>query len=139
MELAYPACFTKDPDSDAYSVVVPDLPGCISWADSLADTILMGTEAAAGWMITNLEKGRPIPPPSQLDTIKPSDDKGSFVSLLAIDLDTYTAKYGKKSVKKSLDVEIPIWLDTFANSEHISLPHLMIEALTEKHRQRFIQ
>ena len=139
MKFAYPACFTKDPKSNAYSVIVPDLPGCISWADSLAETILMGAEAAAGWIITNLEKGRPIPQPSSLEAIKHDDYKDNFVSLLAIDLDTYTAKYGKNSVKKSLNIEIPVWLDTFANSENISLSHLIIEALTEKHRQMFIQ
>ncbi|MCL1908123.1 MAG: type II toxin-antitoxin system HicB family antitoxin [Holophagaceae bacterium] len=139
MKLAYPACFTKDPESDAYSVVVPDLPGCISWADNLAETILMGTEAASGWIITNLEKGRTIPLPSPLDTIKPDENNGSFVSILALDLDTYVAKYGKKPVKKSLDFEIPAWLDTFIDSEHINLSRLMLEALTEKHRQTYIQ
>jgi predicted RNase H-like HicB family nuclease len=66
MKLSYPACFTKDEDSDTHFVVVPDLPGCMSWGDSLTEAIAMGIDAASGWILTYLEEGRSVPPPIAL-------------------------------------------------------------------------
>ena len=40
-------CYEKE----GCTVVVPDLPGCVSEGDSLADAILMGTDAACGWLL----------------------------------------------------------------------------------------
>lgn len=46
-KLLYPACFYPCEDKPgAYTVVVPDLPGCISEGDSLEDAIAMATDAA---------------------------------------------------------------------------------------------
>ena len=41
MKLLYPAIFFREEKEDC-TVVVPDLPGCVSEGDSLADPILMG-------------------------------------------------------------------------------------------------
>ena len=58
MKLTYPACFypceTKD---EGYTVEIPDLPGCVSEGDSLADAINMATDAASGWILDELEDG----------------------------------------------------------------------------------
>jgi predicted RNase H-like HicB family nuclease len=45
-------------------VEVPDLPGCVSEGDSLAEAIIMGTDAASGWVLTELEDGKPAPAPA---------------------------------------------------------------------------
>ena len=42
------------------TVEVPDLPGCVSEGDSLADAILMATDAACGWVLDELEDGKPL-------------------------------------------------------------------------------
>ncbi len=52
------ACTEKE---GAYTVEVPDLPGCISQGDALADAILMITDAASGWVLDELEDGKAIP------------------------------------------------------------------------------
>ena len=131
-QLVYPACFYEDEGSDTYAVEVPDLPGCVTGGDSLADAILMAADAASGWVLTELEEGRPIPPASKITEIEA--DQGGFVSLLVLDMAAYAEKYGKKSVRKNLT--LPAWLNTFAESENICFSQLLKEVLTERYLQK---
>ena len=87
MKLTYPACFCKDDETGAYAVEVPDLPGCATGGDTLADAILMGIDAASGWVLTELEDGKPIPPSSPIDSIRP--ESNGFASILVLDMDAY--------------------------------------------------
>ena len=127
MKLTYPACFYQDDTSSGYAVVVPDLPGCVSGGDTLADAILMATDAASGWVLDELEDGNPIPHASLLEDIHP--EPGGFVSMLVLDMDAYAEKYGNKAVRKNLT--IPAWLNTFAESNHVNFSQLLQESLTE--------
>ena len=95
MKLVYPACFYKDEESYAYAVEVPDLPGCATGGDTLADAILMAVDAASGWVLTELEEGRLAPVASELAAIQ--TEKDGFVSLLVLDMDAYAEKYGDKA------------------------------------------
>ena len=133
MKLTYPACFYKDEESNAYAVVVPDLPGCATGGDTLADAILMGVDAASGWVLTELEAGRPIPPASEAGAIEP--EQGGFVSMLALDMDAYAEKYGDKAVRKNLT--IPAWLNTFAEDNGINFSQVLQEALTARYEKLF--
>ena len=82
MKLIYPAIFTPFDDSEGFTVVVPDLPGCVTEGDNLAHAIEMGIDAARGWVLGELEDGNPIPVPS--DSLEHDED--SFVSLLEFDI-----------------------------------------------------
>jgi predicted RNase H-like HicB family nuclease len=137
MRLAYPACFYKEDEGEGYAVVVPDLPGCVSGGDSLAEAILMGIDAASGWIITELEDGLPAPPASPIGSIKLDEEIGSigFVSVLALDLDEYAKKYGKNNVTKNLELEMPAYLNTFAESQRINYSQVLQESLAEKYWQ----
>jgi hypothetical protein len=97
----------------------------VSEGDTLADAILMGVDAASGWVLDELEDGRPVPPASPMDAVTP--DPGGLVSLLALDMDAYAAKYGKKAVRKNLT--IPAWLNTFAESRRISFSQALQDSL----------
>ena len=132
MKLTYPACFYKDSDSDAYAVVVPDLPGCVSGGHSLSEAILMGADAASGWVLDELESGRHAPPASAIDDIKP--EKGGFVSLLMLDMDAYAAQHGDAPVNKNLS--IPAYLATFAESRHIDISEIAQEALSRLYQDQ---
>ena len=95
MKLSYPAVFYPEDEGEAYTVVVPDLPGCMSCGDNLAEAILMGIDAASGWIRTSLEDGEDIPPPSPLESIKPDEEIGvGFVNWIALDIEAYAKKYG---------------------------------------------
>lgn len=49
-----------DPNG-GYVIVYPDLPGCLSIADSLDEVILMAVDARVGWLTTAYELGVEIP------------------------------------------------------------------------------
>ena len=58
MKLVYPACFYPCIEIEGgYTVEIPDLPGCVSEGNTLADAILMATDAASGWVLDELEDG----------------------------------------------------------------------------------
>ena len=98
MKLSYPAIFYKcDPDEgEGYTVDVPDLLGCVTEGDTLEEAIFMGIDAASGWIVGELREGRPIPPPSHLETIIP--DEGGFVVMLPLDMEAYTEKHDRQLV-----------------------------------------
>jgi len=129
MQLTYPAIFYEG--EEGYAVEVPDLPGCTSGGASLAEAILMGTDAASGWVLTELEDGKPAPAASPIKKIRP--ESGGFVSMLVLDMDAYAEKYGNKAVRKNLT--IPAWLNTFAEAKHINFSQVLQDSLTALYQQ----
>lgn len=64
MKLVYPACFYPcEEKPGAYTVIVPDLPGCVSEGDTLAEAVIMGTDAASGWVLDELKTAAPLRQP----------------------------------------------------------------------------
>ena len=124
MILNYPAIFYKG--DGYYSVVVPDLPGCFSGGESLEEAIMMGTDAASGWVLVELENGNPVPKASPISLIRP--ELGGFVSMIVLDIETYAEKYGHKVHKKNLT--IPAWLNTFAEAKNINFSKVLQDSLT---------
>lgn len=94
MKLTYPAVFSPCDSGVGYVVTVPDLPGCVTQGDSLSDAILMGQDAASGWILIALEEGEKLPKASTQDSL--SLKPGEFASYLVLDMDSYAKKYGKK-------------------------------------------
>lgn len=131
MKLVYPACFYQDAETGNYTVEVPDLPGCVTGAATLPDAILMAEDAASGWVLDELEDGKPAPAASPIYSIKP--DEGGFVSLLTLDMAAYAEKYGEKAVRKNLT--IPAWLNTFAEKQRINFSQVLTDALTTMYQQ----
>ena len=110
MKLVYPALFSPWDEGSGYTVEFPDLPGCVTEGDTLADAIEMAVDAASGWVLGELEDGNSVPPASAPSSIHASS--GEFVSAVVLDMDSYAEKYGSKAVRKNLT--IPAWLNTFA-------------------------
>ncbi len=132
MKLTYPACFYPcEQKKGGYTVEVPDLPGCVSEGDTLADAILMATDAASGWVLDELEEGNMAPVASSLENI--ILDEGGFVNMLVLDMDAYAEKYGDKAVRKNLT--IPAWLNTFAEKNHINFSQVLQDSLTAIYQQ----
>lgn len=126
MKLVYPACFYPCEDKDGYTVIVPDLPGCVTEGPTLADAILMAEDAAAGWVLDELEDGNQIPPASRFEEVV--SEAGGFVNLLVLDMEAYAEKFGDKAVRKNLT--IPAWLNTFAESRNINFSKVLTDSLT---------
>ena len=63
LDLQYPFVVHTDPDG-GYVIVYPDLPGCLSQAETLDEIPDMAEDARTGWIETEYEEGRNIPEPS---------------------------------------------------------------------------
>lgn len=128
MKLVYPAVFTPYEDgSGGYVVEFPDLPGCVTGGDDMAEAVFMAEDAASGWVLTELEDGQKAPEATALNEVVPG--AGQFVSLIALDMDVYAAKHGSNAVKKTLT--IPAWLNTFVEQNGISCSKVLQEALSK--------
>jgi predicted RNase H-like HicB family nuclease len=126
MKLVYPACFYPC-EEGGYTVIFPDLPGCITEGDSLAEAVDMAVEAASGWLLDEVENNKTLPTSSNIKNIVANEYDNGFVTLISIDLDEYTKKFGNKAVKKTLT--IPAWLNTIAEKENINFSQILQEGL----------
>lgn len=91
MEFAYPAILIPCREKEGYTVVVPDLPGCVTEGSDLVNAIEMAVDAASGWVLDELEEGRPAPACSDINDIKPIED-GAFVTMIICDMAEYSKK-----------------------------------------------
>ena len=48
--MRYPIAIEPGDETSAFSVIVPDLPGCFSAGDTLDEAVTNAEEAAAGWV-----------------------------------------------------------------------------------------
>src|SRR5688500_8693187 len=72
LELDYGLVVTPDPDG-GYVVVFPDLPGCMTQVEELAEVGAMADEIRTLWIETEYERGREIPLPAY-----PEEYSGKF-------------------------------------------------------------
>ena len=133
-KLLYPACFYPCEEQEGYTVVVPDLPGCVTQGKSLIDAIGMAVDAASGWVLDEMEDGKPIPPASKIEDVCADDRPGGFVNLIVLDIDAYAEKYGEKAVRKNLT--IPAWLNTYAESNNVNFSRVLQDALVAMYQRQ---
>lgn len=126
MKLIYPAIFTPCLESDGFTVVVPDLAGCVTEGSSLENAIEMGVDAACGWILGELEDGNNIPAPSNYKDIT-LEDENSFINLLLLDINSYSERYGSKTIRKN--ITLPAWLNTFGENNNINFSGVLQDAL----------
>lgn len=133
MKLIYPAIFTPfGSESAGYTVEVPDLAGCVSEGDSLAEAIELGVDAASGWVLDELEQGNPVPAASDIAAL--DVPKGSFASLLVLDMASYAEKYGTKTVRKN--ITIPAWLNAYGEANNINFSKVLQDSLLKQAQSR---
>ena len=125
MKLYYPAVFF--PYGDGYTVEFPDLLGCVTQGDSFEEAFEMAVDAASGWILTSIEDGEDVPPPSPLSKLNITEGHVNYVSL---DINEYAKRYSTKSVKKTLT--IPEWLNTLAEKENINFSQELQFALKNR-------
>ncbi len=61
MKPSYPAIFYPWDEGEGFTVEVPDLPGCVTEGQTMADAIFMAEDAASGGLLTDLENGKAAP------------------------------------------------------------------------------
>lgn len=129
MKLVYPAYFSPLEESNGYCVTFPDLPGCVTEGNSLADAIVMAIDVASGWILDELEDGKAIPKASKIKDIEIENDN-DFINMVVLDMDTYAEKYGNNAIRKNCT--IPAWLNTIAEKNNINFSAVLQSALIKK-------
>ncbi len=81
----YPAVFHPNEDDSSITVIVPDLPGCITEGKDLADALFMAEDAVSMWLWYAEDSHTPIPAATQ----PPRTETPEFVNLVRVDLDEY--------------------------------------------------
>ena len=129
MKLIYPACFYPC-EEGGYTVVFPDLPGCVTEGDTLAEAMEMAVDASSGWLLTSVEENNQLPKASNIKNVIPDEYENGFVSLIGVDLDEYSQKHGNKAIKKTLT--IPAWLNTIAEDNNVNFSQVLQSALKDQ-------
>jgi predicted RNase H-like HicB family nuclease len=124
MKYVYPAVFT--PSEGGYDVYMPDLFGCRTCGDSIAEAIEMAEDALATWLWVSEDHNDIIPEPSDFVEV----EHPKFVTLIKADTEVFRRTMDSKSVKKTLT--IPAWLNYRAEEAHINFSGVLQEALKER-------
>jgi len=85
--MKYPIAIEPGGHKLAWGVIVPDLPGCFSAADSGIDEAIENTKEAIGlWIEAALDAGEDIPKPSPITNLhKKKEFKGCIWAIAEID------------------------------------------------------
>ena len=124
---AYPAIFTPEKNG-GYSVLFPDLEGCFTCGDNLADALFMAADALALVLYGYEHDSRSIPAPTRVSDISLSD--GEFVNFVSCDTTEYNRRFNNRAVKKTLS--IPEWLNEAAIAMNINFSQVLQDALMQK-------
>ena len=129
MKYAYTAILRPE-ENGAISVRFPDLPGCYTSGDNIPDAVSMAQDALCLWLY-DMEQDKVSIPPAE----KPFDintEGNEFISVVAVDTETYRRFYENKSIKKTLT--IPMWLNEQAECANLNFSKTLQKAIkTELH------
>lgn len=124
---AYPAVFTEE-DEGRYSVLFPDLEGCYTCGNSLADAMYMAEDVLAFTLYDYEKRKLDIPEPSDISKMKYT--KSEFASYILCDTIEYHKKNNGKAIKKTLT--IPEYLNELAMAANLNFSQILQDALKSK-------
>ena len=120
MIMAYPAVVHVE--SDGVWVEFPDLDGCYSDGETVADAITNAQDALGAYLCSMMDRNLTPAPPSNAHSLDPKD---GVVSIVVADPLRY--KKDTRAVKKTLT--IPAWLNEEAIKRNINFSSVLQEAL----------
>lgn len=126
-KIFYPAVFHPE-EVGGYSVDFPDLLGCVTEGDTLAEAIKMAEDALGIYLYSLKEDKEPAPAPSDPADIQ--TEGRDFVSLVEYDEIAYLKRTDNHAVKKT--VTIPSWLDTIARERNVNFSNVLQNALRKE-------
>jgi len=122
----YPAVFEKE-EEGGYSIFFPDVEGCYTQAESIAEGIENAGDALC-LMLYELEKqGKPLPESSNIREVDARED--DIVTLIACDTQFYKNYYEGKSVK--INATIPLWLKEAGEKNHVNFSQILQKGVKE--------
>ncbi|MEG2789777.1 MAG: type II toxin-antitoxin system HicB family antitoxin [Romboutsia sp.] len=114
-------------DDDGISVEFPDLPGCLTCADTSEGAILMAKEALGLHLYGMEEDNDNIPEPTNIKDLNLEDNQ--IPVLIDIIMPIHRKAIENYSVKKTLT--IPQWLNKEAIKHDVNFSQILQDALRE--------
>jgi len=124
MKYTFTAIFTPE-ENGAFSVHFPDLPSCHTYGDNLTDAVAMAQDVLCLWLYDMEQDKKTIPTASNPSDMKVENQ--AFISVIAVDTDTYRRMYENKSIKKTLTV--PMWLNHQAENANAPFSQILQQGL----------
>ncbi len=115
-------------EDDGISIEFPDLPGCLSCADTQEEALYNAQEVLGLYLVGMEDDGEEIPSPTPLNKI--SLEKNQIPTLVQVYMPLARQQAKPVSVKKTLT--IPSWLNVLAEENHINFSQLLQKALKEQ-------
>jgi len=82
--MRYPIAIEPGDETHSFGVVVPDLPGCFSAADSGVDEAIENAKGAISlWIESALEAGESIPAPSSIEVLRQNPEFAGWIWAIA--------------------------------------------------------
>jgi len=125
MKYVYPVIIY--PDDDKIAVTVPDLPGCHTFGDDIADALDMAKDAIEMWL-WNAENTE-IEIPDASEKIEVDTKKNEILSLVVADTDEWRKAHETRAIKKTLS--IPAWLNYQAEKANAPFSQILQQGLKE--------
>ena len=125
MKYVYPVIIY--PDEEMIGATVPDLPGCHTYGENVAEALIMAKDAIEMWLWDAENNDEDIPEATPASKVKLEENQQ--VTLVAADTDEWRRLYDTKSVKKTLS--IPSWLNTRAEKANAPFSQILQEGLKE--------
>lgn len=120
---SYPAFFYFD--DDGISIEFPDLPGCLSCAQSSEEAFQRAREAL-GVHLYGMEADKDdIPAPSPVASLHP--DEGGVVAMVEVFMPAVRERINNRSVNRT--VTLPAWLNAAALERNINFSQVLQDAL----------
>ena len=116
-----------EPSEDGYGVFFPDLPGCISFGETIPDAQQNAREALELHVYGMEKDGDMLPEPSQ--RLAAEDLEGCVVTAVTIFPDIVRNEMEKRRVKTN--VTIPLWLKELAETQKVNYSKLLENSLLE--------
>ncbi|HBC95495.1 MAG TPA: pilus assembly protein HicB [Clostridium sp.] len=122
----YPAIITQYKNN--IGITFPDLPGCVSDANSMEEAVKNAREALALHLFGMEEDGFEIPKPSPINKLKLEEN--DIPLLVDVYMPLYREAIQNTSVRTT--VTMPQWLKTLAEKNNINFSQVIQTALKEK-------
>lgn len=113
---------------DGITIEFPDLPGCVSCADTDEEALYMAKDALRGWLMVAEDNEMEISEPTPLKKVVLEENQR--VVLVEVCLAFYRDAYRNRSVKKTLT--IPAWLNDLAEKENVNFSFALQNALKQQ-------
>lgn len=126
LNLTYLAILEPGKDG-SYGISFPDLPGCFSFCDNLAEAGPMASEAASLHLYGMERDGETIPEPST--SLPKEETVGMVVMPITVHPDVYRMKRDNERIKTN--ITLPAWLKRIAEEQKVNYSRLLETALMD--------